>query len=150
MVESDLSSEVNATTVLPAPTLGTPFADTNSEIVVPWTKEDDSSDGSHGVERATNGGSFQSVASGLSASTEEYATGTAVPGTDTYTYRVIRSTDHATATSGTVDVFVDYAVTITGTNSPVDAGETLDVDVEVTNNGTIEGDQTVDLTVEEQ
>jgi len=138
------------TTPLTAPTLGTPFADGNSEIVIPWTQQDAVADGGVDIERATNGGSFSTVASGLDPAAGEYATGTPVPDTDTYTYRVERNASGASATSGTADVFVDYQITITGTNSPVEAREALDVNVDVTNNGTIEGDQDITLSLTEQ
>jgi hypothetical protein len=147
---SGTSNETSESTVISAPTIGTPYADANSNVVVPWTKNDDSSDGGWDVERSTDGGaSWTTVAAGLSPSTTEY-TGASVPDTATYTYRVRRVTDHESERSGTVDVYVDYVVTITSTNSPISAGETLDVQVDVTNQGTIEGDQAVELIMEEQ
>jgi len=146
--ESDPTKAIIET--IGTPTVGTPFADSNSEIVVSWSKNDNSSAGSHAVDRADNGGPFQQVASGLSASTAEYATGTHVPDSDTYQYRVRRLAGDDELADKSGDVYVEYVVTITGTNSPVSAGDSLDVDVEVANNGTIEGDQEIALTVTEQ
>lgn len=103
MAESDLSSEVNATTILPAPTIGTPSY-SNGEVTVPWTNNDDSPDGGIDVERSTDGFStVTTVASGLSPSTESYTDTTVTEGM-TYEYRIERNTDHATATSGTASV----------------------------------------------
>ncbi len=42
-----------------------------------------------------------------------------------------------------------FEVEITETNSPVEAGDTVEVDVDVVNRGG-SGDQTLDLTIEEQ
>lgn len=51
MVESDLSSEVNATTVLPAASGVDAAVNSNGNVVVEWTNNDDSADGGIDVER---------------------------------------------------------------------------------------------------
>jgi len=105
MAESALSAEVNGVTVLPSPTIGTVSVDSDGNVVVPWTNNDDSPDGGIDVERSTDGfASVTTVVSGLAPSTTSY-TDTSVSGGTTYEYRIERSTDHASATSGASDPF---------------------------------------------
>lgn len=102
MAESDLSNEVNATTVLPA-TSGVSATTSDGDVDVSWSNNDDTSDGGIDVERSTDGFStVTTVASGLSSSRTSY-TDTSVSSGETYEYRVERNTDHATATSGLSD-----------------------------------------------
>lgn len=101
MVESDLSAEVNAVTVLTAgSSLST--TTTDGDVYLSWTNNDDSPDGGIGVERSTDGFStVTTVASALSPSTTSY-TDTTVSDNQTYEYRIERNTDHETATSASV------------------------------------------------
>jgi hypothetical protein len=97
---SNLSSEVNAVTVLPAPSdLSSSFS--SGSIDLSWTINDLSEDGGIDVERSSDGGStYSDVATGLAPSTTSYSDSSITTG-ESYTYRVERNTDHATATSGT-------------------------------------------------
>jgi hypothetical protein len=75
--------------------------------------------------------------------------GIASPAVDTGSYTAtVSSADDSE--SVTIDVVApgDYAVTITSTNSPVAEGSTLDVDVDVANNGQSDDAQDVTLTVD--
>lgn len=49
---------------------------------------------------------------------------------------------------GTVDATTDVTVSITGTNEPVEEGDTLTVDYEATNDGTIQDTQDIELEVQ--
>lgn len=112
-VTSDLSNEVSATTVLAAPSIGEPTFDSGA-VVVPWTNNDNSSDGGIDIERSSDGGaSWSSVSTGLSPSTKDYSDSTVSQG-KTYEYRIERNTDHATATSGTATVKTFLPITIDG------------------------------------
>lgn len=103
MAESDLSTEVNSTTVLPAAT-GLSGTESNGSIDLSWTNNDDSADGVIDVERSTDGFStVNTVASGLATTTTNY-TDTTVSSGVTYEYRIERNTDHATATSSSATV----------------------------------------------
>lgn len=105
MAESDLSSEVQATTVLPAAT-GLSGAESNGDVELSWTNNDDSSDGGIDVERSTDGFSTaNTVASGLAPTTTSYTDTTVSEGT-AYEYRVERNTDHATIDSLSSEVSV--------------------------------------------
>lgn len=98
MAESDLSTEVNATTILPAAT-GLSMSESNGVVDLSWTNNDDSSDGDIEVERSTDGFStVNTVASGLAITATSYTDTTASEGV-IYEYRVERNTDHATETS---------------------------------------------------
>jgi len=103
MPESDLSAEVNATTVLPAPsTPSTTVSTGTADISLSWATNDNSSDGGIDVERSTDGFSTTTtIASGLAPSTTSYSDTSTSAGT-TYEYRIERTTDHTEATSGTV------------------------------------------------
>ena len=104
MAESDLSAEVNATTVLPAPSLLSATATDNGNVDLSWTNKDDSIDGGIDVDRSTDGFStVNTVTSGLSPSATTY-TDTSTSGGEIYEYRIERNTDHATATSETATV----------------------------------------------
>jgi hypothetical protein len=106
MAESDLSAEVNATTVLPAPSNLSATTNDNGNVDLSWTNNDDSSDGGIDVERSTDGFStVNTVTSGLSPSATTY-TDTSTSGGETYEYRIERNTDHAKATSGTTSIRV--------------------------------------------
>jgi len=94
-----LSSEVTATTGLPAPSNVSATVISTSEISVSWTNNDDSPDGEIIVERSTDGfATVTTVASGLSPPTASFNDSTAPTG-EPVEYRVERTTDHATATS---------------------------------------------------
>jgi len=94
-----LSSEVTATTGLPAPSNVSATVISPSEISVSWTNNDDSPDGGIDVERSTDGFSTATtVASGLSPSATSF-TDSAPPLAEPVEYRVERTTDHATVTS---------------------------------------------------
>lgn len=148
MTESALSGEVSAVTILPGPVDLTPEK-TADGAELAWTKADDSPDGSVAIERSDDGGStWSTIDSGLPASTESY-TDTAISEGDQIVYRVVRSTDHATVSATEELVGAEYQVQIVGTNSPVQAGESLEVAVQVDNLGG-RGSQPVSLTVEEQ
>ena len=125
MAESALSSEVTATTVLPAPSgLSSSYSD--GTISLSWTNNDDSSDGGLEVERSTDGGStWSTLASGLATTTTSYDD-TSVSTDSTYDYRVTRNTDHATATSGTTTV---QTLNQIGTAQIDKSGTTLDVPI---------------------
>jgi len=104
MAESGLSNEVNATTVLPAASNVSASTNSNGNIDVTWTNNDDSTDGGIDVERSTDSFSTaNTVVTGLSPSTTSY-TDTTVSDGKTYEYRIERNTDHATATSATASV----------------------------------------------
>jgi len=94
-----LSSEVTATTELPAASSVSAAVISPSEISVSWTNNDDSPDGRIDVERSTDGfATVTTVASGLSPSATTF-TDSAPPVAEPVEYRVERTTDHATATS---------------------------------------------------
>jgi hypothetical protein len=120
MAESDLSTEVSATTELPSPSgLSASSPDGQTEIDLSWTVNDNSSDGTIDVERSSDGGStWANVTTGLSPSTNSY-TDTSVSTGTTYKYRIERNTDHATATSET-KAFELRAVT--GSSLDTDSG----------------------------
>ncbi|PHQ43954.1 hypothetical protein Z052_02095 [Halorubrum sp. C191] len=86
------------TTDLPPPSAPTLDAD-SGDVTLTWTNQDNSTDGGIDVERSTdNFATVTTVASGLAPST---TTHTDTPPSETnYDYRVVRYTDHATATSG--------------------------------------------------
>lgn len=106
-VESDLSSEVNATTPLPAPSDVTAVvtdADGSGDYAytIEWVNNDNSSDG--GIDITANipgipGSPDDTIVSGLSPSTTSYTTSLGVPYSDV---NVKRNTDHATSASGFV------------------------------------------------
>jgi len=108
MAESDLSSEVNARTVLPAPTIGDPSVDSDGNVVVSWTNNDDSTDGGIDVERFSDEpftDSFEAQnLSGFAGETGQFSTTTAV------------SFDGSTAVEKTTDgnyagIYVDDSIT---------------------------------------
>lgn len=149
MVESDVSNEVSATTVLPGPT--------NLEVVweidvganVTWNNNDDSDDGVIDVERSDDGGSTWNVIASLTVNTEEY-TDTTKPDDSSGLYRVKRITDDSESVSDVVEVIgTEFDVTIISTNSPVEAEETLEILTEINNIGG-KGTETVELNVAEQ
>lgn len=112
MAESDLSSEVAATTVLPAASGVSATENSNGNIDLSWTVNDDSPDGGQDIERSSDGGStWTDVATGLGDDTTSY-TDTSVSEGVTYEYRVERNTDHATTTSSTVSVTTTITVTV--------------------------------------
>lgn len=100
--ESDLSNEDDATTDLPEPAIGdTYYYQQTQEIEVPWTINDNSGDGGVDIERSTDDGdTWSTIATGLDPGSSPYYDSD-VPLGETYTYRIERNTDHATATSGT-------------------------------------------------
>jgi hypothetical protein len=126
MAESDLSSEVNATTVLPAPS-NVSGSFSSGSISISWTNNDDSSDGGIDVERSSDGGStWSDVTTGLAPSTTSYDDLSITSG-ESYQYRIERNTDHATATSspsGTIQTLNQI-----GTARIDNAGTTLNVPV---------------------
>ncbi|WP_436935716.1 hypothetical protein [Halovenus marina] len=126
MAESDLSAEVNATTVLPSASDVTASYASGS-ISLSWTNNDDSSDGGIDVERSSDGGAtWSDVITGLAPSTTSYDDSSVTAG-ESYQYRIERNTDHATATSsqsGTIQTLNQI-----GTARIDKAGTTLDVPV---------------------
>jgi len=99
---SQLTNEVDATTPLPAPTFGTLDAGTPREITVPYTLEDNSTDGDVLIERSADGGAtWTEIATVTDLSTTAY-TDTGLLDGQEYTYRLTRRTDHAETTSATV------------------------------------------------
>ena len=136
MAESDLSNEVNATTVLPAASNLTTIVNNNDNVDLSWTNNDDSIDGGIDVERSSDGGStWNDLVTGLSPSTTSYEDTSASVG-NTYKYRIERNTDHATATSVTATITVTLGFTIGGnvvTEATIDGdpvtGLTIDGDV---------------------
>lgn len=147
MAESELSGEVSATTVLPGPADLTPEK-TADGAGLAWAKVDDSPDGSVAIERSDDGGStWTTIVTDLSPDTESY-TDTTISDGDPIVYRVVRSTDHATASVTQELLGAEYQVQIVETTSPVEAGESLNVTVQVDNLGG-RGTQPVSLTVEE-
>jgi len=101
MAESDLSTEVNAVTVLPAASAPSASVDAGTEeVALSWTNNDDSTDGGIDVERSTDGFStITTAASGLSPSTTSF-TDSSISAAESYEYRIERNTNHAAATSG--------------------------------------------------
>ena len=102
MAESNLSSEVNSVTSLPAPT--NLSISISSTVDLLWKNNDNSSDGGIFVERSDDGGStFSSISDSLSVGTSSYQDD--IPtGQDSARYRVVRSTDHKTSRSSSVSV----------------------------------------------
>jgi len=113
MGESELSAEVSGVTPLQAPSDSTvTFIDPNPTIE--WTNNDSSSDGGIRIDVSTDGGStYNELASGLAPNTSTY-THTSSSYGNTYTYRVVRITDHATATSGTATIQTALPITVDG------------------------------------
>lgn len=103
-----LSGEVTAITTLPSASgVSATVSSGASDITVSWTNNDDSSDGGIDVERSKDGfATVTTVGSSLSPSATSFTDTTTVDG-ESYQYRVERSTDHATATSGAVSVVND-------------------------------------------
>jgi hypothetical protein len=126
MAESDLSSEVNATTVLPEPS-NVSGSFSSGTISVSWTNNDDSTDGEIDVERSSDGGAtWSNVTTGLAPSTTSYDDSSVTAG-ESYQYRLERNTDHATATSspsGTIQTLNQI-----GTARIDNTGTTLDVPI---------------------
>lgn len=106
MAESDLSTQIDAVTVLPAPS-GVSTSTTTSDVTITWTNNDDSSDGNITVEKSTDGGTSWSDATTTLAPSDTSYTDTSVTQGDTYQYRVTRVTDHTEATSSSVSATVN-------------------------------------------
>jgi hypothetical protein len=146
--ESELSAEVDAKTPLPAPVDVTP-TNTASGADVAWDLPDNSPDGIVTIERSDDGGdTFSVITTGLSPSTESYSDSN-VPAGEPVFYRIVRSTDHATSRTVQELLGAELTVSIVETNSPVEAGESLGVTVDISNQGG-RGTEAVSLTVEEQ
>jgi hypothetical protein len=145
MAESVLSSEVAPTTVLPAASNLSATAN-NSNIDLSWSNNDDSPDGGIDVERSTDGFlTVTTVVSGLSTSTTSY-TDSSVSQGETYAYRIERNTDHATATSGTVEstLFIRF-LTGDGSGDAASSRSTTAARVQIAEGA---GDATVERTAE--
>mgnify|MGYP002761563619 CR=1 FL=1 len=111
--DSDLSNEIDAVTVLPAASNASASAN-NGNVDLSWTNNDSSSDGGIRIDVSTDGGStYNELASGLAPNTSTY-THTSSSYGNTYTYRVVRITDHATATSGTATIQTPLPITVDG------------------------------------
>ena len=83
-----------------------------ASVDLTWTNNDDSPDGGIDIERSTDGGStWDDLITGLSVSTESY-TDTTILAEGTYDYRIERNTDHTSATSSSVDIFVSVVTQI--------------------------------------
>ena len=101
-----------------------------------WSNNDDLSDGGIDVERSPDGGStWNSVNTGLSTSTSSYTDNSGNSGT-TYSYRIERNTDHASATSNTASSTYKTPISIDG-----DQVREVTIDGEQINSITIDGDQ---------
>ncbi|ADD05208.1 Fibronectin type III domain protein [Natrialba magadii ATCC 43099] len=98
--ESDLSTEVDATTDLPAPTIGTITAG-GREATVGWTINDDNDEGDIEVIDPDR----SSVVDGLDPSTEEYTQTDLLDG-EPYSYYVRRDTGDAVEESGVSDTVI--------------------------------------------
>jgi len=72
----------------------------------------------------------------------------AEPGT--HELRIASANDTATATVEVLEAVAEFDVAIAGTNAPVEDREPLNVTVDVTNAGTVEGTGTVNLTAGEE
>jgi hypothetical protein len=94
--ESSVSSQVNATTVLSAPSS---LASSGEELS--WTLNDDSVDGSVKVRRSADGGSTWSEIASLAYDATAY-TDTSAADDATYLYEIERDTTHTAALSSTV------------------------------------------------
>ncbi|PHQ43950.1 hypothetical protein Z052_02075 [Halorubrum sp. C191] len=142
---------MSAVTTLPPPVSVTPqYQPDAGEVVVTWTLADDAPDGSIGVERSDDGGAtWTTVATGLALADTEFVDTSISPGDPIY-YRIVRSTAHATTRSDPAELLGPAVeVAIQSTNSPVEAGEPLEIPVEVTNLGGA-GTETLTLEITEQ
>jgi len=150
MAESALSAEVAAVTLLPAPTELVPRKTDAGNAEVTWVLPDDNPAGTVSVERSDDGGAtWSDLATGLDADTES-VTDTSISDGVPYVYRVTRTTPHATAVSEPAELVGEaFDVSIVGTNSPVNAGESLEVTVQVDNQGG-RGTADVALSLEDQ
>lgn len=95
------ASPTTAVTLLPAPS--TPSATLTDDVAVDlsWTLTDNSSDGGIDIERSTDGFTTIATVTTLSPDASSY-TDSNIDYNTTYNYRVERTTDHATVTSGAV------------------------------------------------
>lgn len=95
------ASPTTAVTLLPAPS--TPSATLTDDVAVDleWTPADNSSDGGIDIERSTDGFTTIATVTTLSSDASSY-TDSNIDYNTTYNYRVERTTDHATVTSGAV------------------------------------------------
>jgi len=107
MVESSLSSEVSAITILPAPSNLTATVNAGS-VDLSWTNNDDSVDGNIIIQRSSDSGSTYTDAATIAYDATSYSE-TPPSGQPTYDYRVKRQTDHASTISNTVSV--TFAIT---------------------------------------
>jgi len=110
MVESSLSSEMSAVTILPAPS-GLSESINAGVVTLSWTNNDDSVDGNIIVQRSADGGSTYTDVATIAYDATSYSE-TPPSGQSTYDYRIKRETDHASATSNVV------SVTLTVTDTP--------------------------------
>lgn len=144
-----------------APTaLTATVVDTGSGAAVDltWADESDDEDGTRIYRSAVSSPTFPgdyTVVGEAGADVETFRDDT-VDYETSYTYRAVafvansgesEPSGEATATIGQGPTF---EVSITATNSPVEAGETLTVDVDVVNVGDFDGEKDVALSVEEQ
>lgn len=151
MSESALSAEASAVAILPPPESVTPqYQPDAGEAVVTWTLADDSPTGDVSVERSDDGGAtWTAVATGLALADTELVDASITPGDPIY-YRIVRSTAHATTRSNPAELLGPAVeVAIQSTNSPVEAGESLEIPVEVTNLGGA-GTETLTLDITDQ
>jgi len=96
-----------AISLLPAPTLDAATVQNVTEIAADWTKTDDSSDGESELQLSTDGGATWSIAvDGIAPSTTS-ATASGLRHGEQYNVRIVRKTDHATATSNTLQRTTD-------------------------------------------
>lgn len=112
---NSLSAEVSGVTVLPGPTDTALDAGTEDEVVVSWTRNDDSADGDVEILRSTDG-TAGSVVATLANDATSY-TDTPVADGEKYYYTVRRNTDHASTDGAQVS-----AVTVL----PAPSGLTID------------------------
>ncbi|MEE6210861.1 LamG-like jellyroll fold domain-containing protein [Salarchaeum sp. III] len=99
---SNLTEEQVATTTLPAPTLDSLDAGTLREITVSYTLPDNSTDGDIVIERSTDGGATWTTVATITDLSKTSYTDTGLLDGVSYTYRLQRRTDHASAESGTL------------------------------------------------
>ena len=140
--------------------LTTTVVDTGSGAAVDltWRDDSDNEDGTRIYRSAATSPSFPgdyTAVGEAGADVESFQDDTVDYQTD-YTYRAVAfvsggaESDPSGEATATIGQGPTFEVQITATNSPVEAGETLTVDVDVVNVGDFDGEKDVALLVEEQ
>ncbi|WP_371153052.1 fibronectin type III domain-containing protein [Halorubrum ejinorense] len=99
--DSQPTNEDSGTTTLPDPTLDAIDDTVLRELTLEYTLPDNSTDGTMTIERSDDGGSTWSTIATVSDLALTLYTDAGLPDGEQYTYRLTRSTDHASAQSGT-------------------------------------------------